>query len=122
MRCRAGTAVRRRLVDLGLAKAPAGSRLHAVAERGIPTRDIAEATGRAFGLPVTSIAPDDVPRHFGWIGTFFTMDLAATSTLTKEPEHPGRVAAGAASASSQDSPPRERGGEPDRDERGPKRL
>jgi nucleoside-diphosphate-sugar epimerase len=73
-----------RLVALGLAKAPAGARLHAVAEDGIPTRDIAEAIGRAFGLPVTSIAPDDVQGHFGWIGTFFGMDLAATSTATRE--------------------------------------
>jgi nucleoside-diphosphate-sugar epimerase len=72
------------LVALGLAKAPAGARLHAVAEDGIPTRDIAEAIGRAFGLPVTSIAPDDVQGHFGWIGTFFGMDLAATSTMTRE--------------------------------------
>ena len=31
-----------RLVALGLAKAPAGTRLHAVAEDGIPTRDIAD--------------------------------------------------------------------------------
>jgi nucleoside-diphosphate-sugar epimerase len=73
-----------RLVTLGLAKAPAGTRLHAVAEEGIPARDIAAAIGRAFGLPVTSIDPDDVPGHFGWIGTFFGMDLAATSTATRE--------------------------------------
>jgi nucleoside-diphosphate-sugar epimerase len=73
-----------RLVALGLAKAPAGSRLHAVAEQGIPTRDIAQAIGRAFSLPVTSIAPDDVQGHFGWIGTFFSMNLAATSTVTQE--------------------------------------
>ena len=73
-----------RLVALGLAKAPAGACLHAVAEDGIPTRDIAEAIGRAFGLPVASIAPDDVQGHFGWIGTFFGMDRAATSTLTRE--------------------------------------
>jgi nucleoside-diphosphate-sugar epimerase len=73
-----------RLVALGLAKAPAGFRLHAVAEDGIPTRDIAEGIGRAFGLPVTAIAPDDVQGHFGWIGTFFAMDLAATSTVTQQ--------------------------------------
>jgi nucleoside-diphosphate-sugar epimerase len=72
-----------RLVALGLEKAPAGARLHAVAEEGIPTRDIAEAIGRAFGLPVASIAPDDVPSHFGWIGTFYGMDLAATSAATR---------------------------------------
>jgi nucleoside-diphosphate-sugar epimerase len=73
-----------RLVALGLGKAPAGARLHAVAEDGVPARDIAAAIGRALGLPVTSIAPDDVPGHFGWIGTFFGMDLAATSTATRE--------------------------------------
>ncbi len=73
-----------RMVALGLAKAPAGARLHAVAEDGIPSRDIAEAIGRALGLPVTSISPDDVQDHFGWIGTFFSMDLAATSTMTRE--------------------------------------
>lgn len=73
-----------RLVALGLAKAPAGARLHAVAEEGIPARDIAEAIGRALELPVTSIAPDDVRDHFGWIGTFFAMDLVATSVATRE--------------------------------------
>jgi nucleoside-diphosphate-sugar epimerase len=73
-----------RLVALGLGKALAGARLHAVAEDGVPARDIAAAIGRALGLPVTSIAPDDVPGHFGWIGTFFGMDLAATSTATRE--------------------------------------
>ena len=73
-----------RLVALGLEKAPAGARLHAVAEEGIPTREIAEAIGRAFDLPVASVAPDDVKGHFGWIGGFFAMDLAATSTATRE--------------------------------------
>ena len=73
-----------RLVTLGLEKAPAGARLHAVAEEGIPTREIAQAIGHAFDLPVASIAPDRVQDHFGWIGTFFAMDLTATSTLTRE--------------------------------------
>jgi nucleoside-diphosphate-sugar epimerase len=73
-----------RLVTLGLEKAPAGVRLHAVTEEGVPTRAIAEAIGRAFDLPVTSIASDDVQDHFGWIGTFFAMDLSATSTVTRE--------------------------------------
>lgn len=72
------------LVALGLHKAPAGARLHAVAEEGVPTRQIAQAIGRAFDLPVTSIAADDVHDHFGWIGTFFSMDLSATSTATRE--------------------------------------
>jgi nucleoside-diphosphate-sugar epimerase len=73
-----------RLVALGLEKAPAGALLHAVAEDGIPVRDIAEAIGQAFDLPVRSIAPDDVQDHFGFIGTFFSMDLSATSAATRE--------------------------------------
>ena len=92
-----------RLVALGLANAPAGTRLHAVAEEGVCTRDIAEAIGRALGLPVASLAPQDVQPHFGWIGTFFAMDLAATSAVTRQmlgwapagPSLIGDIAAGA---------------------------
>jgi nucleoside-diphosphate-sugar epimerase len=73
-----------RMVALGLEKAPAGSRLHAVAEEGVATKEIAEAIGRAFDLPVASIDPDDVQGHFGWIGGFFGMDLSATSAATRE--------------------------------------
>ncbi|MEV6441579.1 SDR family oxidoreductase [Amycolatopsis sp. NPDC051716] len=73
-----------RMVTLGLENAPAGTRLHAVAEEGVPAREIAEAIGRAFDLPVASIPADDIPAHFGWIGTFFAMDLAATSTATQK--------------------------------------
>jgi nucleoside-diphosphate-sugar epimerase len=73
-----------RMAALGLQKAPAGARLHAVAEPGIPSREIAQAIGRALDVPVASIPADDVPNHFGWIGRFFAMDLTATSTITQE--------------------------------------
>jgi nucleoside-diphosphate-sugar epimerase len=73
-----------RMVALGLDEAPAGARLHAVAEVGVPTRDIAEAIGRAFGLPVTSIAPEDAEDHFGFMGMFFGRDLAADATVTQK--------------------------------------
>lgn len=73
-----------RLVALALAKAPAGVRLHATAEEGVPTREIAEAVGQALDLPVTSIDPDDAVEHFGWIGRWFGMDGAASSVRTRE--------------------------------------
>jgi nucleoside-diphosphate-sugar epimerase len=73
-----------RLVTLALDKASAGTRLHAVTEEGVPTREIAEAIGRAFDLPVTSITANNVEDHFGWIGTFFAMDISATSTATRQ--------------------------------------
>jgi len=72
-----------RLVRLGLA-APAGSVLHAVAEEGVPTRDIAAAIGRSLGLPVTSVPQAEAVAHFGWIGSFFALDVATSSTLTQQ--------------------------------------
>lgn len=73
-----------RLVRLGLERAPAGTRLHAVAETAIPTRDIAEAIGAGLGLPVTSIDPADAEEHFGFIGRFFAMEMSSTSEATRE--------------------------------------
>lgn len=73
-----------RMAVLGLETAPAGTRLHAVAEEGVPTRVIAEAIGRAFDLPVASIPAEQVADHFGWIGGFFAMDLAASSAATQQ--------------------------------------
>ena len=73
-----------RLVRLGLEQAQAGSLLHAVAEEGVSTRAIAEAIGHGLGLPVTSVAPENAVDHFGFIGSFFAMDLAASSARTRE--------------------------------------
>ena len=72
-----------RMVVLGLEKAPAGARLHAVAEEGVPTRTIAEAIGRAFDLPVATVPTDRVGGHFGWIGGFFSSDMASSSAATQ---------------------------------------
>ena len=83
-----------RMVALALEKAPAGSRVHGVAEEGIPTRAIAEVIGRHLGVPVVSIAPEDAAAHFGWLGAFFALDIPASSALTRQlldwtPTHPG---------------------------------
>ena len=73
-----------RVVRLGLETAAPGTVLHAVGEEGVPTRVIAEAIGRGLGLPAASIEPDDVTAHFGWIGTFFGMDIPASNAITHE--------------------------------------
>lgn len=72
-----------RLVRLGLEQAPAGARLHAVAEDGVATRVIAETIGARLSLPVTSVARDDAGDHFGFIGQFFATDMSSASTLTR---------------------------------------
>jgi nucleoside-diphosphate-sugar epimerase len=73
-----------RLFRLGLEKAPAGSVLHAVAEEGVPTREIAEVIGRQLDIPVVSVSPEDAGDHFGWLGAFFALDVPASSALTRE--------------------------------------
>lgn len=74
-----------RLVARALDAAPAGGGVvHAVGEEGIPAREIAEALGRAIGVPVASIAPEEAEAHFGWIGMFFGADIPASSALTRE--------------------------------------
>lgn len=72
-----------RLVRLAIEQAPAASVLHAVAEEGIATRDIAEALGRHLGLPVQSLPPEHAQAHFGWLGLFFGADVPASSARTQ---------------------------------------
>jgi nucleoside-diphosphate-sugar epimerase len=72
------------MIRLGLDKAPAGALLHAVGEGSVSSKQIAEAIGQGLGLPLASIAPEDAAEHFGFIGTFFAMDLSASSTITQE--------------------------------------
>ncbi|MFD7713861.1 NAD(P)H-binding protein, partial [Streptomyces sp. NPDC059786] len=73
-----------RLIRLGLEHAPAGTRLHAVAEQAVTTRAIAEALGQALDLPVASIDPADADEHFGFVGGFFGMTMTASSRLTRD--------------------------------------
>lgn len=81
------------LFVLGLEKASAGTVLHAVAESGVPLRDIAEVIGRKLGIPTESVDPADAVAHFDWLGRFLGFDSPSTSTITRElvgwePTHP----------------------------------
>jgi len=73
-----------RLARLALEKAPAGTRLHAVGEEGVRTRDIASALADHLGLPTDSVAAEDAGARFGWLAGFFGMDAAASSVRTRE--------------------------------------
>jgi nucleoside-diphosphate-sugar epimerase len=84
------------LFRLALERAPAGSALHAIADQGVPIRDIAEVIGRHLGLPVVSISPGDAGGHFAWLASFLAADSPASSTLTREllgwhPTQPGLI-------------------------------
>lgn len=72
------------LYRLALEKGSAGVRYHAVAEEGVPVREIAEAIGRGLKVPVVSRSPKEAGEHFGWLGFFAGADLPASSGLTQE--------------------------------------
>ncbi|CAN5649471.1 SDR family oxidoreductase [soil metagenome] len=72
-----------RLIRLGLERAPAGARLHAVAEESVSTRTIAESLGEVFDLPVRSVAPADAAAHFGFVARFFAMTMTGTNDVTR---------------------------------------
>ena len=85
-----------RLFRLALEQAPAGSTLHAVADEGVPIRDIAAVIGRHLNLPVAAISPEDAAGHFTWLAGYLATDSPASSTLTREllgwqPAHPGLI-------------------------------
>ena len=82
------------LVQRAVDQAPPGTVLHAVAEEGIATRDIAAALGRFLDVPVKSIPADQAAAHFDWLGMFFGADAPASSERTREllgwtPAHAG---------------------------------
>jgi len=73
------------LFRLAVENTPAGSTLHAIADQGVPIRDIAGVIGRHLCLPVASVAPEDAAGHFTWMAAFLGLDSPASSTLTREP-------------------------------------
>jgi nucleoside-diphosphate-sugar epimerase len=72
-----------KLVQLAIDKAIPGSVLHAVAEEGVATRDIATALGQFLDVPVASIPNDQAQAHFDWLGMFFGADAPASSARTR---------------------------------------
>lgn len=86
-----------RIYRLALEKGEAGAVYQAVAEEGLPTRDIAAAIGEALGLPIASVPAEQAAEHFGFLGGFMALDLPASSALTRErlgwrPTHAGLLA------------------------------
>jgi nucleoside-diphosphate-sugar epimerase len=83
-----------RVYRLALEQAPPGTRLHAVADHGVPFREIAQAIGDGLGVPAASIPTEAAAEHFGYLGPFVTLDNPTSSQLTRErlgwePAHPG---------------------------------
>ena len=84
------------LYRLALEKREAG-RYHAVAEEGIPMREIAAVIGKGLKVPLVSLSPEEAQAHFGWLGMFAGADMPASSAQTRKqlgwsPTAPGLIA------------------------------
>jgi nucleoside-diphosphate-sugar epimerase len=87
-----------RLYRLAVESAPAGTRLHAAADEGIPFRAIAEAIGRGLGLPAKSVPAAQAGELLGgFVGMIAQLDNPVSSARTREllswrPTHPDLIA------------------------------
>jgi nucleoside-diphosphate-sugar epimerase len=73
-----------RLFRLALEKGPAGGTYHAVAEEGIPFREIAGLIGRRLNVPVVSKSAAEASKQFSFLAPFIPLDNPTSSRLTQE--------------------------------------
>ncbi|WBW74076.1 NADH-dependent glycolaldehyde/furfural/butyraldehyde/propylaldehydealdehyde reductase [Schizosaccharomyces osmophilus] len=85
------------LFILTLEKGSPGSIFHAVADEGIPTKDIATVIGKRLNLPIVSKSSEEAIEHFGFLSRILSSDNPTSSTLTQQrlgwkPSHPTLLA------------------------------
>lgn len=73
-----------RVYRLALERSACGEAYHAVAEEGVPYRDIAEAIGRQLRLPTRSLTPEEAEVHFGPLATWVGNNGPASNEWTKK--------------------------------------
>jgi nucleoside-diphosphate-sugar epimerase len=86
-----------RVFRLALERGAEGGPFQAVAEEGVPLREIAEVIGRRLNVPVVSKSPEEAKEYFGWFTMFAGLDVPASSKRTRallgwKPDQAGLIA------------------------------
>lgn len=69
---------------LALETGSASARYHAVADEGVPLRDIAELIGRYLEMSVGANSVEEVGGHFGWLALSVSAGNPVSSRRTRE--------------------------------------
>lgn len=72
-----------RVFRLVLERGTKGEAYHAVADEGVPYREIAEAIGRQVGVPTRSIEAEEAEIHFGGLAIWVAGNGPASSERTR---------------------------------------
>jgi nucleoside-diphosphate-sugar epimerase len=86
-----------RVYRLALERGVEGGPFHAIAETGVPFREIAKMIGRRLNVPVVSKSPEEAAEHFSWFARFVAFDVPSSSERTQallgwKPQQPGLIA------------------------------
>lgn len=73
-----------RLFRLALENGRAGASYHAVAEQGVPAREIFAALGRRLNIQVASKSPEQIAKLYGWLAPFVLADNPVSSVVTQQ--------------------------------------
>ena len=73
-----------------------GGPFHAVADEGVPFRQIAHAIGEQLGVPTRSVSSEEAAGHFGPLAVWVASNGPASSARTRDrlgwaPQQPGLI-------------------------------